>query len=100
MLNRYNESTRKYIETFMQCDPENSIVNTVVVLSLNGAFGDITPQWMQYRIGDDRINITPLLGLYWIYDLNGVYNNLKYDVSQLKNTKDPCEIVKLLHFAQ
>lgn len=96
MLNKNDDSTKKYIETFMKCDPESSIVNSHIVMSLNGEFGDYAPEWLRHRTDGVKQYIHPLMGLYWIYDLEGIYRNLKYDVDKLKDTTDGYQVSQLL----
>jgi hypothetical protein len=99
MLNKNDETTHKYIATFMNCDPENSIVNTSVVAAINGEYGDVRPPWLQYRMGDCTLNISPFLSLYWIYKLDIVHQKLKYNIQKLILAKDPIEIVHLLRLS-
>ena len=98
MLNIKNESTRKYIDVFMDCNPANSIVNSHVISAIQGHFGDYCPEWLRKRDGvlNHKQYIHPLMALYWIYDLEGVHKNLKYDVDKLKETIEEYEILQLL----
>ncbi len=43
MLNKKDESTQKYIDVFMNCDPENSIVNSNIICSIQGHHGNYCP---------------------------------------------------------
>lgn len=96
MLNKNDTSTQKYIDVFMHCDPENSIVNTAVIESLNGKYGDVCPEWIKHRlIKTGPLNVTPFMSLYWIYDLHGIYQQLKYDVNKMKNTTEEYEIMQM-----
>ena len=97
MLNKRNESAQKYIDTFMNCNPENSIVNSHIVMSLQGNFGNVRCEWLHHRIGGSDQYIHPLMSLYWIYELKGVYEYLMYDVEKLKETRSEYEISQLLH---
>lgn len=96
MLNNKNKSTKKYIETFMACDPENSIVNSHIISSLNGKFGNYHEPWIKHRLVGTVQNINPFMALYWIYELEGIYQNLKYDKNKLKETIEEYEITQLL----
>lgn len=96
MLTKQSQSTQKYIDTFMHCDPENSIVNTVVVLAINGEFGPVCPEWMKYRLKGSELEIHPLMSLYWIYDLKGVCHNLKYNKIKLIQATNAYEVSQLL----
>lgn len=96
MLNKKDESTQKYIDVFMNCDPENSIVNSCIICSIQGHYGNYHPEWLKHRLGDSKLDIHPLMALYWLFDLDGVYKNLKYDVNKLKETDDEYQISKLL----
>ena len=98
MSNQQNISTQQYIDTFLHCDPENSIVNSLIIASLQGYYGDYEPVWIQHRLGDSKQYIHPLMSLYWIYNLTEVYHKLKYDVQKLRETVDSYEVVKLLKF--
>jgi hypothetical protein len=100
MLNHRDISTHRYIDVFMSCDPENSIVNTSVILAIQGEFGQCLPPWMQYRLGSIPLQISPLMALYWCFDLNSVCQHLKYDVNGLINAKDEYEINQLLKYRE
>lgn len=95
-INKNNQSTQKYIDTFMHCDPECSIVNSLIVSALEGHFGNYHPDWIQHRLKDSQTNVHPLMCLYWIYKLDNVYMNLKYDVDKLKDTEEEFEKAMLL----
>lgn len=85
MLNKNDTSTQKYIDVFMHCDPENSIVNTAVIESLNGTYGDVCLEWIKHRlIKTGSLNITSFMSLYWIYD-----------VSKMKTTTEAYEIMQM-----
>ena len=88
---------QKYIEAFKACSPENSIVNSLVVSALEGDFGDHHPQEIANRIEGTIQEIDPLMTMYWIYNLEGLYKQLKYNVDKLKETKDETEIQELLN---
>lgn len=96
MLNKKDESTQKYIDIFMKCDPEKSIVNSHIVAAIQGHFGNYCPDWLNERLANQELYIHPLMALYWIYELDGIYKNLKYDVDKLKESNNIDEIDKLL----
>ena len=96
MLNKNDEFTQMYTNTFMKCDPENSIVNSQVIAAINGHYGNYTPDWIKHRIRNTEQYIHPFMALYWIYKLENIYNNLAYDTDKLRNTIDECEIAEVL----
>ena len=96
MLNKRDETTRMYIDIFMRSDPENSIINSHVVSAIQGHFGNYCPDWLKHRLGNSEQYIHPLMGLYWIYSMDGVYEKLKYDVDKLKETMDEYSVSQLL----
>ena len=96
MLNKNNISTQKYIETFMNCDPVNSIVNSLIVAAIEGRSRYDYPDYIKSRLTTNYHYINPLMSLYWIYDLNGVYNNLTYDCESLKDCEDGDEICEIM----
>lgn len=96
MLSKNNKSTKRYIDVFMKCDPENSIVNSHVISAIQGEYGDHCESWLKRRIGGSKQHVHPLMALYWVYQLDGIYKNLKYDVNKLKETVDETEISQLL----
>jgi hypothetical protein len=96
MLSKHNESTKRYIDLFKQCNPENSIVNSHVISAIQGEYGNHCESWLKQRLGNSKQHIHPLMALYWVYHLDGIYKNLKYDVNKLKETIDETEISQLL----
>jgi len=95
-INKQRESTRRYVETFMHCDPVNSIVNTAIVASLNGEYGNVCPRWIQCRLRDETIKVTPFMSFYWICDLDGVFHNLTYDVEKMRTATGAWEVSQLI----
>jgi len=96
MLSKHNESTKRYIDVFGQCDPEYSIVNSHTISAIQGEYGNYCEKWLKSRLGNSEQYVNPLMALYWIYRLDGIYKNLKYDVNKLKETTDEYEISQLL----
>ena len=97
MLNKNNLMTKMYMNTFMNCDPENSIVNSQVISSINGHYGNYTPDWLKHRLGNSIQDVHPFMSLYWIYHLDAIYNNLSYDTEKLKDSTNEYEILQLLN---
>jgi hypothetical protein len=96
MLSKHNLSTQMYIDLFIKSDPENSIVNSLIISAINGYYGNHTPEWLKHRIGNTVQHIHPFMALYWIYSLGKIHDNLTYNTNMLKETEDECEISKLL----
>jgi hypothetical protein len=99
-INKKDTSTQKYNDTFMKCDPENSIVNSAIIMSVNGHYGNVCPEWLKHRLEHNEskslCEITPFMSFYWMYELSGVCKHLKYDVDKMKTTRDAYEILQLL----
>jgi len=91
-----DESTRQYIDVFNACKPENSIVNSFVVAAIKGHYGNYHPPHLRERLGGVKNCITPLMAQVWVFELEGVYRNLIYDVGTLKNTDDSFVILQCL----
>lgn len=96
MLNLQNDTTKKYVETFLSSDPINSIVNSLIVASLQGYKGYNYPDFIKPRVHKYSHFINPLMSLYWIYDLNGVYKSLVYPVDKLKTTTENDDIYEMM----
>jgi len=96
MLNKKDKSTQKYIDIFLKSKPESSIVNSHIISAILGCYGNHKCEWLEHRLGDSVQYIHPLMGLYWIYSLEGVYKNLAYDVEKLKETTEGFDISVLL----
>ena len=67
-----------------------------MIAALEGHFGDYHPPTIAVRIEGTQQKVNPLMTLYWIYDIDGVCNKLKYDVDKLKETENEEEIMLLL----
>jgi len=75
----------------LACSPENSIVNSHIISSLQGHYGNYHAPYLKHRTEGTVQNIHPLIAMYWIYSLDGIYDNLRYD-KNLKNTTSIQEI--------
>ena len=96
MLNKNDTFTQMYVDLFMNCDPENSIVNSLIIASMHGHYGNYTPEHIKHRIRNTEQYVHPFMALYWMYNLENIHANLSYDTDKLKNTTDESEIAELL----
>ncbi|MCY3411576.1 MAG: DUF1152 domain-containing protein [Candidatus Heimdallarchaeota archaeon] len=95
-LDKNSPSVKKYIElvNFANQEKENyqSIVQNSIVSALNGEFGDIhrTP-----RTRGSELQISPIMGQYWCFDLQTVYNRVLYakEIENLKNLSEVNSVI-------
>lgn len=89
------ESSRRYYETFLECSPENSWINSLVCASLVGR--EETPSWIKPFRGETKIPVSPLMGLYWIFDLPKLVGSKYWDMERLAETRNDEEVCLLIN---
>ena len=68
----------------------------MIIASLQGYKGYNYPDFIKPRVHKYSHFINPLMILYWIYDLNGVYKSLVYLVDKLKTTTENDDIYEMM----
>jgi hypothetical protein len=79
-LTKSQDFTQKFMAVFDKCTPSRSIVNSLIVAAINGVVGNVTPAHLKDRLGADgnKLFISPLMAMLWLFDFDAVYNRLKY----------------------
>lgn len=72
------QQTQKYVDIFLDSAPYHSIVNTSIVAAVQGIRGFYSPNYLSERIKNITLNIADLTATCWLFDINGVANNISY----------------------
>ncbi len=68
------ESVQFYKNIFMNCRPSDSCINSSIVMSLDGKYGNVRPEWIKRRLeeSDSYLFAQPLAQMYWFFSLDKV----------------------------
>lgn len=88
------DSCQKYLDTFLECSPENSWINSLVCASIQG---HSQPHSEIERLrGQSKLPVTPAMGLYWIFNLVSVVQLKEWDYKLLSKTKNDYDVSSLI----
>ncbi len=76
----------QYRETFMACYPASSWINSLVTAGLIGLRPDTTPDWILEIRGKSLLPISPIMGLYWAFDLRYIVSKKTWDMPAIAET--------------
>jgi len=85
------EEAQKFKEAYLASQPGNSIVSSSVLSAVEGEFGNYQSPYTINRTLSSELYISPLMSLFWTYQLKDVANSVLY-LDRLENTKSMGEI--------
>ena len=81
---------------FQACQPFNSIVTSSIVSAVEGQFGNYHSPHTAPRTRGSELYISPLMSIFWCFDLEGVAQNVLY-LKKIENTTSAGEIRAIIH---
>jgi len=77
--------------TFKRMPTSPSIVASCIIAAIEGKFGDFHPPSIKNRTQSSKLFINPMMGMYWVYSLEAVANQLMY-LSFIKDSKNMAQL--------
>lgn len=78
ILDLVNPETKFYYYIVMNCKPENSIVQGLIIMSLEGNYGYNIPKILASRMISNEVNVSELTKRFIICDFNKLANSILY----------------------
>jgi len=90
------EEAQLFKSALVASQPGNSIVSTSVLSAVEGKFGNYHSQYSADRTSGSKLYISPLMNLYWAFNLQKVAERVLY-LDRLSETTTMTEIRSIIH---
>jgi hypothetical protein len=94
VLNKDDSDVQFYIDIFNKSNPRNSIVNSLIVATIEGYRGYYVPDHLKTRIINSVVDLTLITCTFYVFDLKGVIEENVY-YQNIDNDMD-CDQVDVL----
>lgn len=94
-LTENDEYFQQYKSVFEKCDPINSIVQSLVIASVENNVGQFTPHHLIPRIRENKITLNKRICTMYTFPLTRIYNDVVY-ISQLTDDMDTDAVDSLI----
>jgi hypothetical protein len=100
LLKLNNQNVIKYTDAVKSCQPTNSIVQSLIIASLEGHTGHYTPNHLKRRIKKNRINLNSRVCTAYIYPLSKIASDVKYldKIEESMNTDQVDDLIGEFHY--
>lgn len=89
------DSVIKYCNIFEQCQPINSIVQSLIIACIQGHTGYYTPPHLVPRIGLNKIYLNPRICTAYVYNLHHIAHDVIY-LGDIKDEMDTDDVEVLI----
>jgi hypothetical protein len=79
--------------TFKQMVMSPSIVSSCIIAAIEGNYGNFHPKEISNRTKSSTLYINPMMGMYWLYSVESVANQLLY-LNFIKDSKSMADVSK------
>lgn len=76
---------------FKKMSHNASIVSSCIIAAIEGHYGNYHPPDIKERVKYSTLHINPLMGMYWVYSVKAVANQLMY-LSFIKDSRSMKEV--------
>ena len=94
-LQKDQPHVREYMNIVMECQPENTIINSQIVAALEGHYGNYYHPAIRHRVGSIPTNINYLTHTMHIFNLEHIVAQNKY-IHLIKNGKSDKEVDEII----